>query len=103
MSIKLIADSGSTKTAWCLLDGGGSKKKINTQGLSPYFLNGEQIEQILTLELKSKLKGIMPDEIFFYGTGCCNPGNVQMFKKALKSFFTNSARAVRTPYICAPD
>jgi hypothetical protein len=41
MSIKLIADSGSSKTDWCLLDG---KKKIqvSTQGISPYFLNKDQ-------------------------------------------------------------
>lgn len=93
MSIKLIADSGSTKTAWCLLEG-EKRKKINTQGLSPYFLNGEQIEQIIASELKSKLRGIAPDEIFFYGTGCGNPGNVKMFKKALKNLFPNSAISV---------
>lgn len=89
MSIKLIADSGATKTTWCLLDG-GKKKILSTQGLSPYFLTGEQIKQILGSELVSKLKGIAPDEIFFYGTGCINPGNVKMIKKALQSLFPHS-------------
>ena len=89
MSIKLIADSGATKTTWCLLDG-GKKKILSTQGLSPYFLTGEQIKQILGSELISKLKGIAPDEIFFYGTGCINPGNVKMIKKVLQSLFSNA-------------
>ena len=89
MSIKLIADSGATKTTWCLLDG-GKKKILSTQGLSPYFLTGEQIKQIVGSELVSKLKGIAPDEIFFYGTGCINPGNVKMIKKALQSLFSNA-------------
>ena len=89
MSIKLIADSGATKTTWCLLDG-GKKKILSTQGLSPYFLTGEQIQQIVGSELISKLKGIVPDEIFFYGTGCRNPGNMKLVKKSLQSLFSNS-------------
>jgi hypothetical protein len=41
MSI-LIADSGSTKCEWCLLQQ-GRKKIIETQGASPYFLNEIQL------------------------------------------------------------
>ena len=44
--IKLIADSGSSKAEWCLLDG-KKKKTFITQGLSPYFLTSEQIQFIL--------------------------------------------------------
>ncbi len=89
MSVKLIADSGSTKTEWCLLSG-GKKKKINTQGLSPYFLSGNQMKEIIKKELISKIKNAAPDEIFFYGTGCSNPANVKIVKDALKSVFTGS-------------
>ena len=39
---KLIADSGATKAEWCLLNN-GKKKTLFTQGISPYFLNTEQI------------------------------------------------------------
>ena len=89
MAIKLIADSGSTKAEWCLLD--GKKKKIfYTQGLSPYFLSAAQIQKILEQELKAKLKNVEPDEIFFYGTGCSNPANVIQVKKAIKKVFTNA-------------
>lgn len=89
MSLKLIADSGSTKTEWCLLDG-NKKKQINTQGLSPYFLNVTQIKDILEKELLIKIKNSQPDEIFFYGTGCSNPGNLKIVKDALKSVFKNA-------------
>ena len=68
----LIADSGSTKTEWCLLSG-NKKKKVITQGLSPYFFNELQISDILKKELLVKLKDVTPDEIYFYGTGCSNP------------------------------
>lgn len=86
MSIKLIADSGSSKTEWCLIDG---KKKIHikTQGISPYFLTGDQVQEILRKELLGKLKKSTPDEIFFYGTGCSNPDNVKMVKNAIRTVF----------------
>ena len=45
----LIADSGSTKAQWCLLDA-DKKKTIYTQGISPYFLTTEAIEKILAEE-----------------------------------------------------
>ncbi len=90
MAVKLIADSGSTKTEWCLLNG---KKKINavTQGISPYFLTGEQVREILQTELIPKLKKAIPDEIFFYGTGCSNPSNVKMIRQAIQSVFPGAA------------
>jgi glucosamine kinase len=86
MAIILIADSGSTKAEWCLMDG-IKKKKIFTQGMSPYFLNTEQIQQILATELKKKLNGVEPDEVYYYGTGCISPENVKSIKKALKATF----------------
>jgi glucosamine kinase len=86
MAIILIADSGSTKAEWCLIEG-IKKKKIFTQGMSPYFLNREQIQQILATELKTKLNGVEPDEVYYYGTGCINPENVKLIKTALKTTF----------------
>ena len=93
MAIKLIADSGSTKAEWCLLD--GKKKRIFfTEGLSPYFLSAEQIQKILEQKLKVKMKNIEPEEIFFYGTGCSNPDNVKLVKKAIGKVFTKATVSV---------
>ncbi len=93
MAVKLIADSGSTKAEWCLIDG-GKKKTFITQGLSPYFLSLQQIQKILEQELKSKMKQVVPDEVFFYGTGCSNPDNVKLIKKAIQNVFTAAKVAV---------
>ena len=82
----LIADSGSTKTEWCLLSG-NKKKKVITQGLSPYFFNELQISDILKKELLVKLKDVTPDEIYFYGTGCSNPANAAIVKRAIKGHY----------------
>ena len=89
MSIKLICDSGSTKAEWCLLNG-KSKKIVTTQGLSPYFLTTQQIQQIIAKELMPKIKNIIIDEVFFYGTGCSNPENVKSVKKAISLVFSKS-------------
>lgn len=89
MSIKLICDSGSTKAEWCLLNG-KSKKIVTTQGLSPYFLTIQQIQQIIEKELIPKIKNIHIDEVFFYGTGCSNPENVKSVKKAISLLFSKA-------------
>lgn len=93
MSLKLIADSGSTKTEWCLLDG-KKKKKLATQGISPYFLTGLQVEAILRDELLPGMRKAIPDEVFFYGTGCSNPENVRLIKAAIKKVFPKADVAV---------
>jgi N-acetylglucosamine kinase-like BadF-type ATPase len=88
--IKLIADSGSTKTEWCLLK--NNKTTIFTsQGMSPYFVNAAQVESILQKEVIPFLKKNNPDEIYFYGTGCKNPGNVKMFKKVFQKMFNDAS------------
>ena len=87
MSLTLIADSGSSKTEWCLLSA-KNKKKFTTQGLSPYFLNGSQIEEIIRQELLPKLKMNVPDNLFFYGTGCSSPAHQKMMVGSLKNIFT---------------
>jgi len=93
MAIKLIADSGSTKAEWCLLDG-KRKRTVFTQGISPYFLDGEQIKEIVTVGVKNKLKGAEPLEIYYYGTGCSNINNAKIVKKALQKVFPTAAVTV---------
>ena len=88
--IILISDCGATKSEWCLI-GRGKIKTVITQGISPYFLDTEQITQLLLKELKPGLKNIQPEEIYYYGTGCANPTNVKSVKKALAKVFPASA------------
>lgn len=80
----LIADSGATKTEWCLLVN-GKKKTIITQGLSPYFLTTPQIIEILDKELWKKVKGATVDVIYFFGTGCSSKANNAIVANAFKA------------------
>ena len=90
MSSVLIADSGSTKTQWCLLTG-NKKKMISTQGISPYFLNDETLGKILSDELLPQTGKIEIDEIFYYGTGCSNLVNISLVKRGLKKIYPGAA------------
>lgn len=100
MSVKLIADSGATKCEWCLLQN-GKKKTILTQGISPYFLNGQQIISLLQKELLPKLKLTDVNEIYFYGTGLSNPNNSKIIKQSLKKLFPSAAIEVNTDLLAA--
>jgi len=89
MSIKLIADSGSTKCEWCLLNE-GKKKRIITQGISPYFLDAQQIEAVLRKELLPSVKKVEVDELHYYGTGLGNPDNIKLLKQVCKKVFPSA-------------
>ena len=95
MSQVLIADSGSTKTEWRLLRQQKRSKTIFTQGLSPYFLSGPQMEAIVRSELLSSLPEGPLDAVYFYGTGNANPANARMIKGVLRKLFPGSAVEVR--------
>ncbi len=100
MSVILIADSGATKCEWRLVKD-GKKKTIITQGISPYFLNGEQITDLLTKELIPKLKNTPISHIHFYGTGLSNADNVVIIKKVFKKLFPKAKTEVQTDLLAA--
>jgi len=84
----LIADSGSTKTEWCLVSNKKKPVYFNTSGINPYLQSREDI--LLTLEKefdKLQLKKL-PKSIFFYGAGAASKQNQQILKGILKDFFT---------------
>lgn len=75
----LIADSGSTKTDWALCAERGSNIKgeaacvrIKTQGLNPFYLQNEEIINVLQNELFPQISNSIStiEEVYFYGAGC---------------------------------
>lgn len=63
----LIADSGSTKTDWTLMDGQGHVAvTCKTQGVNPFHLQDEEILHILQEDLVIPQQ---PTEVYFYGSG----------------------------------
>ncbi|GAA5522973.1 hypothetical protein LQ318_14240 [Aliifodinibius salicampi] len=69
MSI-LIADSGATKTEWCVKSADGNKI-YKTEGLNPYYHTTQSIKDVVENELRAKLDdGIEITDVHFYGAGC---------------------------------
>ncbi|MBP5509084.1 MAG: ATPase [Prevotella sp.] len=68
----LIADSGSTKTDWCLTASEAFPLRMSTQGINPFFQTDEQICGILFDELLPQIPPVSVDlikEVHFYGAG----------------------------------
>ena len=64
----LIADSGSTKTDWRLIDEQNKIHQYATQGFNPYFQTTEEIAEIIKAELLPKLESEISNpkfQIFF--------------------------------------
>lgn len=67
--MKLIADSGATKTDWALLDGTGACIRFSSAGYNPnYITHGYMVEDIRAA-LPPNLDVRAIGEIFFYGAG----------------------------------
>ncbi len=82
----LIAESGSTKTDWCLIQG-NRKKMFQTQGINPYFLLEKEILFIFENELKIQRSKTQIDEIHFYGAGINSTDHKKRIEKCLKMHF----------------
>jgi len=84
----LIADSGSTKTAWRLVDKNKKIEHFHTEGLNPYFKShGEIIEEISNSLLPYFPKDVKVKNVFFYGAGCSSKEKCDMIKDALLHCF----------------
>ncbi|MBK7666986.1 MAG: hypothetical protein IPJ32_06270 [Sphingobacteriaceae bacterium] len=75
--LTLIADSGSTKTDWVLIDRKQILSNLKTIGFNPYFQTKDQI----SLEIKEHLKPFLKEHIskiehvYYYGAGCSKEVN----------------------------
>lgn len=83
----LIADSGSTKTTWCLISKKGSPAFFSTSGINPFFRTSDDIVDELKSGLIPKLNYSRTDKIYFYGAGLINDAKKNVIRGALKQLF----------------
>ena len=65
----LIADSGSTKIDWCLLNGKKKVAQIFTTGMNALLMTEEEMAECIMNELMPSLRGYEVTEIYYYGAG----------------------------------
>jgi N-acetylglucosamine kinase-like BadF-type ATPase len=99
-TMNLIADSGSTKTNWCLVpEGGAGPLLCRTRGINPFYQNGREI---LTLLRKDFCPGFMhADNVYFYGAGCGDEKSKAIVKRPLMTFFTPESVSVDSDLMAA--
>lgn len=94
----LIADSGSTKTEWTLLEDNMVVRSLYTEGINPNQAKDEVIAKML---LKTELRSFAPNEIHFYGSGCGSAGGKAIVKSALDAIFTNVGITIESDLFAA--
>jgi N-acetylglucosamine kinase-like BadF-type ATPase len=89
--MKIIVDSGSTKTDWIAIDDGGNKLfETQTLGLNPQVLAEHILEEriINNYDLYQFRKEVT--KIYFYGAGCGTEPPKQLLKKVFTPIFVNA-------------
>lgn len=66
----LIADCGSTKIDWCVVENGEVKKQVFTSGINALLMTEEQIRETLANELAQEVAEFEIESVYYYGAGC---------------------------------
>jgi glucosamine kinase len=96
----LIADSGSTKTDWRLIQD-GQIRPFRSEGINPFFQDDEQISGMLKQDFAPALGNTVIKEVHFYGAGCAVAEKALIVEKALKNCFGQAEIRVATDILGA--
>lgn len=96
----LIAESGSTKTHWCLVDKHSVSNLISTPGINPLILTNAEIESII-LPVSTLCDQHDIRKIYFFGAGCSTPSAIEKVHNSIRSVFLNSQIFVDSDLIAA--
>ena len=97
----LIADSGSTKTDWRLMDGGLEISRIHTKGFNPYYQQPEEMLVEIESALVPQLDVEKVQTIIFYGAGCSTVERQKKISDALFPSFKNATIEVYSDLVGA--
>lgn len=86
--MKLIADSGSTKADWVLIDEQGKTQgEYSTMGFNPFFHDAGTVQSALSENQGLNKIADQVENVFFYGAGCSSPERNQRIAEGLESVF----------------
>ena len=90
-----IADSGSTKTDWVILNKDFTENfRTHTIGLNPYHIDSDAIEAEMFKNEELKAVAGRVSHVYFYGAGCSAGFLREIVKNGFKNFFTNAEISV---------
>ncbi len=89
----LIADSGSTKTQWCLLSASGQMSEFRMDGINPFYQTADAIKNSISNQLLPQMGQLLwagkITNVYFYGAGC-TPEKCPLVQMAVKSVFKDA-------------
>lgn len=88
--MKLIADSGSTKTDWRLIKADNSFEQTTTVGLNPYYISVQQIQSVISKDELLLKNSAEVKLIYFYGSGCSSEEKKRVIITTLSNIFKNA-------------
>ena len=94
----LIADSGSTKTQWCIIEN-ELREVVYTSGINPVYQSYEEILQLLEQEFGGREKRM--EAVYFYGAGCAFPEKNEQVRLALSDFFATPKVEIASDLLAA--
>lgn len=97
----IIADSGSTKTDWCIGNSKADCQIVQTGGINPFHQSSDEIGQVISSTLVSQLGDTTGfTDIYFYGAGCI-PQKAGIVKQALLQSFPQAVAEVESDLLGA--
>ena len=97
----LIADSGSTKTHWSLIQNGSVVSNVFTDGINPFYQTDMEIIALIESQLMPELKNNEVERVYFYGAGCSFPEKKLVVSRTLIRFFGNAIIEIQSDLLAA--
>ncbi len=85
--MKLIAESGSTRTEWALVEDNHLIQRVFTEGLNPFFQTRREISRSVRLGLPESFFKKKLEQVYFYGAGCSSYEKKNMLGASLVAQF----------------
>jgi glucosamine kinase len=86
----LIADGGSTKTTWCLVDAHSTRSLFHTEGYNPEFIGTAGIIASLRQNLPAALAPATITEVYYYGASVVSAQQVATVADAMQAMFSQA-------------
>lgn len=97
--MKIIVDSGSTKTVWRVVRSKTDFFTVNTNGMNPVRDSEEAMSAVVSQALSSMPECTI-DQVFFYGAGCIPPYS-DTLRRVLERAFPGAQVAVESDMLGA--
>jgi N-acetylglucosamine kinase-like BadF-type ATPase len=99
--MKLIADSGATKSDWVLMDQSGERMSFQLLGMNPFYIDSPKISEILAHDILPFVDPKKIAEVHFYGSGCSSVNKKMIIEEAVQKVFKKSHITVESDLLGA--